>query len=150
MIFLLSGIAVTVIGVVVLILAIYGNKKYISKNIRCTASTDGTLVRYEKKNFVENNSDGSTYNESYFYSVYEYFVNDQRFEVQSGYGKRTITEPLIGQKKQIWYNPENCSECFISGEDLSKAYGIAKIIGIVLIAVGVVDLLAYLATKLFF
>ena len=146
---LISGIVATLIGIAVIALACYGSKKNSSKNSRCTAVTEGTVIAFEQKEYVENDhSDNpSTYIEKYYYPIYEYFVNGERYEVQSSFGKKTEDVSMLGQKKPILYNPENCSECYISGESYKKVFKIFNVVGIIILIAGLVNFLLYFLMK---
>ena len=146
--FLAGGIVATLVGIVVLVLSIRGSKKYVSKKQRCTSVVDGTLIRFEKKEYLNNDKDNQkNYPEIYYYPVYEYIVDGERYEVQSSFGKQKEDMTLLGVRKQIFYNADNCSECYIIGEDMKKAYKVINAVGIILLIVGVVNFLLFFLAK---
>lgn len=150
---LFSGIIGILFGLIVLLFSIYGKKSYLEKKSKCIATTEGTIIRFEKRRYI-NNSENHTY-ETIYYPVYEYIVNGKKYEVMGRYGKgvyykETIEEKvysLMGQKKDIFYNPTNYCESYVSGEDLNSSYKIAKILGIILLVIGIFNLLIFLILK---
>ena len=140
---LFAGIICILVGIGLLIFAVYGRKKYLAKRERCTAKVDGRIVRLAEKVHSRDSDDYPTSFETYYYPIYEYFVAGQKYEVQSANGKSKADQSLIGQTKQICYNPNNCAESYVNGENANLAFNIAKILGIILVVAGLINILMY-------
>ena len=51
MTFLIAGIGAIIIGIAVFALSVYAKKGYSSKKERCTATVEGTLVKFAKEEY---------------------------------------------------------------------------------------------------
>ena len=135
---LIFGISGTIIGIISLIFSHYGKKSYIEKKKRCTSSVEGKIIRFEIRKYRNYDDYDIVY-----YPVYEYFVNQKRCELMGSNGlsvyygekKEEKIDSLIGKTKNIFYNPLNCNESYISNENINIVYNIAKILGIVLLII---------------
>ena len=73
-----------------------------------------------------------------YFPVYEYFVNENKYEVLGRVGiqpyfgetKEEKVDSLIGQKKEIIYNPLNCAECLVKEDNINSAFKVVKVLGI--------------------
>ena len=142
MTYLITGIVGIVVGLAVLILSIYVKKSHNSKQKRCTAVVDGKLTSFAKKEFMRDD-DTSNFSDVCYYPVYEYFVDGKRYEVQSSRAMKKADKTLLGQVKQICYNPKKCSESYVSGENIKIAFATMKIVSVIFFAIGVGSLLMY-------
>lgn len=140
MTYLICGIVAAIIGMAFIVFSIYGKKNYYLKKQRCTATADGKLIRFAKKEYQRGGDDDPTYYDLCYFPVYEYTVDGQRYEVQGSRGRSKPDESLIGQSQQILYNPEKCSESYVSGENIKHAFTIIQVVGIILIVVGIINL----------
>ncbi len=151
---LISGIVATLGGIIALFFSIFGNKGYYNKKERCTAITEGTIIRFEIRRHKYNNN-GTRYYDVVYYPIYEYFVNDNKYEVMQRIGiqvyyketKEEKVDSLLGTKKEIFYNPNNYAESYVSGEDINFAYKTAKLLGTILLVIGIIELLIFLLSK---
>lgn len=145
-IFWVCGIVGILIGILLEFLVVYSKKYYKDMQERCISFTDGKFLRLIENKSLDLKSENSRY-EIYYYPLYEFYVDEKRYEIQSRYGNRKNEETLVDKKKIIYYNPNKISECYIKGENLNKAYLLIKILGIILVVVGVFDIVLYFMIK---
>lgn len=112
--------------------------KFKSKRIKCTEKTYGKVTDIIKEISLNTDGRGYTY---MWYPVFEYTIGELKFKKQSYYGGGQV-KFAIGQEVEIYYNPENYNEFYVSGENTPKTIGkIFSIIGIVLMILAVFSLI---------
>ena len=143
------GFIVILIGIFLLYIAVFGNREYIEKRKRCTAITEGTFITFVEKELPETHFD-QTYYVKYYFPVFEYFVDENRYEVQSNFGETKAEESFINQKKKICYNPNKYEESYVSGENLNKAYCVIKIASVIFLGAGIIDIILFFIIRMFY
>lgn len=69
--------------------------------------TDAVLYDYTEKTYTETDEDGHKHTETRYYPMYEYYVEDIRYEAENGY---SLSRPTIGSSETLLYNPENYND----------------------------------------
>lgn len=127
------GFIFFIIGIVML-----NNRK--KKEINCTSKTYGKVTDIVRRQRYD--SDGG-YSSSW-HPVFEYNIGELKFIKESPYGS-SQSKYAIGQDIEVYYNPENYNEYYISGDTLSKTLAtIFTIVGIGAIIVAIVSALLIL------
>lgn len=145
-IFIIVGIIGISIGLFLLWFAINSEKEYLKKKSRCTAITEGHFIKFNEKEHAESRFDKNHYIK-YYYPIYNYFLNNQKYEIESSYGYRTENISSINRQKQIYYNPNKPDESYIANENLNRAYKTVKALGIIFIIAGIIDIILHFIIK---
>lgn len=145
-IFLVCGIVGILIGILLEFLVVFSKNHFKDMQKRCIKLVEGKFVKLVENKSLNLSSEYSRY-EIYYYPIYEFYVDEKRYEVQSRYGHRKNDKSLVDKKKIIYYNPNDISECYIKGENLKKAYLAIKILGIILVGIGVFDIVLFFIIK---
>ena len=123
------------IGIIFLIIGIVMNNNRKKKEMNCTSMTSGKvtdLVRHESRD-----SDGG-YSSSW-HPVFEYNIGELKFIKESIYGS-SQSKYAIGQKVEVYYNPEDYNEYYIAGFTLPKTLAtIFTFIGIGAIIIAIIS-----------
>ena len=109
------------IGLILIIAAPIGK----SKNNRCTAETQGTLIK-----IIETDSESGT-GHAYIYS---YYVNGIEYQIRSMAINANVRN--VGDSCTIWYNPKNPKDAIEYRYESGKIFTVMLIIGIVLAVLG--------------
>ena len=118
------GFGLFLLGIIFMIVAPINKRK----NLRCSAQTQGTLIKI----FETENSDTST-GHSYIYS---YFVDGNEYKLKSTVPSKDTNQ--IGDTGIIWYNPRKPKDAQTFRYSSDKVYRIIFLIGIVMLVLGVV------------
>ncbi len=116
----IAGFALFVLGVILIVVSSINRKK----NSRCSAQTQGTLMKVSE-------GDGSNPN-AY---VYSYSVNGSEYQVRSTIQSKEANN--IGDSCTIWYNPSKPKDAQPFHYESDKVYKIILIIGIVMLISGI-------------
>lgn len=135
------------VGVFLLYIAISVERKYLKKKERCTVKGEGVLVKFREDKTTVTHEDYISYI-TYYYPIYEYVVDDKKYEVESSLGESNRNIVLLGEKKEIFYNPNNCEESYISGENPNSCLNKIKILGIIFLVIVIVEILIALIIKI--
>lgn len=126
-----SGIWILV-GIIFFIIGIAMLKNRKRKEINCTSKTYGKVTDIVRHQSYDSNGG---YNSSW-HPVFEYNIGELKFIKESLYGG-SQSKYAIGQDIEVYYNPEDYNDFYISDETLPKTIGtIFTIIGIVAIIIG--------------
>ena len=123
------------IGIVFLTMGIvmYRNEKKLKEN--CTEMTYGTVTDIIRN--VARDEKGS-YNDS-FNPLFEYNIGELKYIKESSYGTPQ-PQYAIGQKVEVYYNPENPNEFYISGETFRKEFAMwFSVAGIASIMIAIIS-----------
>lgn len=72
-----------------------------------------------------------------FHPIFEYSVGNQKYVKESKLGT-TSQKYEIGQEIEIHYNPDNCDQYYVEGENTSKKLGVIfTITGIMVLVVAI-------------
>ena len=135
----------TLLGVIFLIigLVMLNNRK--RKKSNCTSVTYGKVIDIVKNRRY--NGHGVYYTS--WNPVFEYNIGELKFIKESYYGN-SQSKYAIGQKVEVYYNPEDYNEYYIAGDNLPKTLAtIFTIVGIVAIIVAIISaiLVLYINSK---
>lgn len=108
---------------------------------RCIATANSTFVAFAKKE-IRSHFDGPPIYNKYFFPIYEYYVNGNRYEVQSSNGIGKDDESLIEKNKLVYYNPNKYEESFVK-EDISEGFKTIKMLEIIFFALGLFFIILY-------
>ncbi len=106
-----------ILGVGIILLICYPISK--SKNKRCSAQTQGTLVKI----FDTDSSDGNVGHAH----IYSYYVNGIEYQLKSTAYNKQVDQ--VGDQCTIWYNPKNPKEAQEFRYETNKVYTIILICG---------------------
>ena len=124
---IILGIGLT-LGVVFLVigLAVTNNKN--KKNERCTSKTSGKVINMAQRCYKRMGIDD--YSNFAWHPVIEYQIGETKVEKEYNFGSGK-PKYEIGQKIQIYYNPQNYNEYYIEGDNVqtivAKGFTIAGI-----------------------
>lgn len=142
--FLLSGILGLLISLGLMYLYTYTIERNAYMKKQCTNTTTGTFIKFMEKEIRESFLSDTTEYAKYFFPVYEYYVNEKRYEVQSMCGRRQMDESLIEKNKIVYYDPTNPEEAYIKDGSSKEILKSIKILSISFFCVGIIMILMYL------
>ncbi len=121
------------IGIILLVVGIFiiNNRK--RKEEDCTVMTNGIVKDISKRNDCDYDNVYTTR----WNPVFEYKVGEETYIKEASYGS-SRSKYAVGQKVEIYYNPEDHNEYYIVGETLPKTVGMVfsvSGVGAILIAV---------------
>ena len=100
------------------IAGIYYLNRY-KKEKKYTSKTHGKIIDSIRKTERYYDVDGNSTTKRYWYFLCEYYVNGEKCVRQTNIG--TFTHKYkIGQVVTIYYNPDNCHEAYIEGDNNTK------------------------------
>jgi hypothetical protein len=131
-IIIFSGIW-ALLGIIFLIIGIVMIENRKKKEIRCTLKTYGKV-----KDIVRRQSYDSDGNYSHSWNpVFEYKIGELTFIKESNYGS-SQSKYAIGQDVEVYYNPEDYNDYYITDEMLPVTIGtIFTVVGIVAIIISI-------------
>lgn len=100
------------------------------KRKRCTASTVASVIQVDCEKDLHD-AEVAKANRYDYSPIYSYTVNGKSYTWKGTYAKSKHAFH-VGDRAQLWYNPQNPSEAFVQAADRGN-----RNFGIVLIAVGV-------------
>lgn len=128
--FLIIAVSVTVSFFIVGIYFLYKS----NKEKQYTNKTYGKVINNVQHKTSEYDADGKLVTKLYWHSLCEYTVDNTKCVRETNIGTRT-PKYEIGETVTIYYNPQNCHEAYIEGDNNSKTKSIiCFIMGIFLIA----------------
>lgn len=132
LIFVGGAILFWLIGVLFFVIQVHMKKSLEETKEICTDFTYATVIEMEKTYETE-------FDDYYYYPTYEYFVDDVRYEIETGNGsnRRMFDE---GEEVELYYNPDNPEEVYIPGEQQEIELIIFNVIGVVCIIGGFIVL----------
>lgn len=106
------------IGIVLLVVGIFiiNNRK--RKEEDCTVMTSGVVKDISKRTDCDYDN---VYTTSW-HPIFEYEVGEETYIKESPYGS-SRSKYEVGQKVEIYYNPEDHNEYYVAGETLPKTVG---------------------------
>lgn len=119
-----AGFSLFLLGIIFMIVAPINKRK----NQRCSAQTDGILI----KRIEREDSDGSLPD----MSVYSYYVDGIEYQHKSTVINKQVIK--IGDHCTIWYNPKKPKQAQAFHYDSNKVYKIILLIGIAMVVMGLV------------
>ena len=119
-----AGFSLFLLGIIFMIVAPVNRRK----NRRCSAQTQGTLIKI----FETENSDTTT---GHAY-IYAYYVDGIEYKLRSTVRSQVTHE--VGDTGTIWYNPRNPKDAQAFRYESDKVYKILFLIGVVMLLIGVV------------
>lgn len=124
----LVGFIFLIIGLVML-----NNRK--KKEINCTSMTYGKVTDIVRHQNYDNNGGYS----SSWHPIFEYNIGELKFIKESPFGSFQ-SKYAIGQELEVYYNPEDYNEYYISGDTTPKTLAtIFTIVGIVAIFIAIIS-----------
>lgn len=128
-IFWLIAVSVTTSFFIVGLYFIYRS----NKEKQYTNKTYGKIINNIQHKTTERDVNGKFVTKLYWHSLCEYTVGNTKCVRETNVGT-VIPKYEIGQTVTIYYNPQNCHEAYIEGDNNSKAKAVVCfILGIVLI-----------------
>lgn len=134
------------LGLRYLYISIYKKNEVMKRN--CTSMVNGTFIKFVEKEVRSRFDDSVPIYDKWFYPVYEYYVNEKRYEVQSIYGNGKADESLLEKNKVVCYNPSKFEESFIKDENPKVIKTNFKILQIVFLILGIFWIFLYFVLKL--
>ena len=121
-----------IIGIIVFIIGVCGNRSHKKRKERCTECVQGKVLRIQVDRESRSLDDVRT---TYLLPVYEYSIKGVRFEKQSHVSiKKGQLHP--GQSVVIWYNPLNLDEYYVPAAE-TKMFRFLIIFGIAYFLCGI-------------
>ena len=117
------GLMIFLLGIILIISYLISK----GKNKRCSAVTQGTLIKI----FETDNSQGTAAGSVHIYS---YYVNGIEYQIRSSAINKEANQ--VGDRCTIWYNPAKPKEAQEFHYASNKIYTIILIIGIVMLPLG--------------
>lgn len=119
-----AGFSLFLLGIIFMIVAPINKRK----NQRCSAQTDGTLI----KRIEREDSDGPL-PDMY---VYSYYVDGIEYQHKSTVINKQVIK--IGDHCTIWYNPKKPKQAQAFHYDSNKVYKIILLSGIAMVVLGLI------------
>lgn len=123
------------------------NKHIIDMKKRCICTVNGTFVKFVEKEISSRFDTSTTRYSKIYFPIYEYYVDEKRFEVESCIGGARADESRVEKNKIVYYNPNKLEESFIKGENLKEAFKSIKILEKVFLVLGLFLIALYFILK---
>ena len=128
------------LGLIFLIIGLTVRKKTKNKILHCTSKTIGKVTDVVRTQMQDMNGGYS----SSWHPVIEYTVGELKYIKESPNGT-SQSKYAVGQEVEIFYNPEDAHEYYISGDNLPKTLStIFTLVGIIGICFSIVSIILYL------
>lgn len=120
-IIILATGAVLLIAIMFLCMGIGMQNNRKKKLANCSSITMGKVIKIVKRSYDDVGIDKAS--AEMFHPVFEYNVGNQKYVKESKFGT-TSQKYEIGQEVEIHYNPDNCEQYYVDGDNTQRNLGI--------------------------
>ena len=146
---ILGGIGTIIVGILFLVVGIYNKNIDKKRKKKCTSVTEGVIIDFKSWKRI----DGKYRNITYF-PIYQYIVDNNKYEVlgngievYSGENKEEKLNSMLGQKREIMYNPSNYIESYVKEENRDIINKVLIIGGVMIIVIGIFSKILFIAIR---
>lgn len=117
-IIILVSSAIFLLAIIFSSIGIWMQNNRKKKLTHCSSTTMGKVIKIVKRRYGGADSDTEM-----FHPVFEYSVENQKYVKESKFGT-TKKKYEVGQEVEIYYNPNDCEEYYVGGENTQRNLGI--------------------------